>query len=116
MKELILENLHYISHFKDFGILVVCVLMGQIANNRFNSSDEEDVKGVDLLVAVIMLSILIHFGLAKLKIPEVRYFIGGIFGLSGKRLLQKLIKNQVWNKYDFISKGKGSDQLNGEED
>ena len=47
----------YLTTLKEIGFIVVMVLLGQLGQNRFNSKDEEDVKGLDLVIAVSILSL-----------------------------------------------------------
>ena len=86
---------------------MVCVLVGQLTYNSFNSPRSKDVRGGRLVLAVLFFSLLIYFGLKKLPFKEFKYMTGLIFGMSGDKLIKKWINGKVWEKYDFVNKKKG---------
>ena len=105
MKEILLYTLlPYLSNFKEIGMLAVWVLLGVIASNRFNDGREKDVKGTDLLVVVLLIASLIHFGLKKIPWEEPKNFTAIILGLGNKKLIKKWLKMKIWDKYDFVAK------------
>ena len=96
----------YLTTLKEIGFIVVMVLLGQLGQNRFNNKDEEDIKGLDLVIAVLILSSAIYFGLKRLPFPEFKYLTALVFGLSGTKLIKKWLRKEIWNNYDkFITKG-----------
>ena len=107
MKEILLYTiLPYLTDIKEIGFLVVCSAFGIHMQNRNNDKNEEDVRGIDILLLSILFSSLIHFGMKNIKIDGLKPFTAIIFGLSGNKLLKKWLKNKVWDKFDFISKKK----------
>ena len=105
MKEFLLYTLlPYLSSFKEIGTLAVWVLLGVVGSNRFNDGREKDVKGVDLLVVVLLIASLIHFGLKKIPWEEFKNFVAIVLGLGNKKLIKKWLKMKIWDKYDFVAK------------
>lgn len=83
--------------------IVFCVVVGIIGHNTFNPPKEKDLTNKEKLVATLLLSMLLFFGLSKKLNEFPLLFISTIMGLSGDKLIRKWYDEKVWERFDFVS-------------
>ena len=102
----------YVGH-QDFFLdvllflsILICLLVGIVAMNTFNNKNEKDLNGKQLLVAMVFLSMIIYNGMSECANRNLIYLSSLVLGFGATDVLKKWRKIKIWNKFDFLSKGK----------
>ena len=106
MEQFLKIYLQYRPHLEEalfFGRILIHLLIGIMAMNTFNKTNEKDLTGKQLLVAMIFLSSVIYYGMIEWANRNFILFTSSFFGFGARSLLTKWRKNKVWDLFDFIS-------------